>query len=117
MKTKIRNFLFKLALKFIAKLLKGKGNKLTKEMLTSNGWVYEVKPNEDTTAYYVETNIKERDKVYVEFKDHYYRIRYGREKTFIALESRSEWLILFLLLRCKDVKFEKPIDILKGEGI
>ena len=106
----IKNFFYKLALKFIANQIINSKTRLTVEYLIKNGWRTEYDKITDKT-FYVEPNIKDRDKVSVEFESHYYRVWHGRERTFVALETSVEWLQLHLLLIDKHKKFSSPNEI------
>lgn len=113
---KIKNFIYKLALKFIAKQVVNSENKLTPEYLFKNGWVSELDMTTGKT-FVVERNIKDRDKVWIDFEGHYYRVWHGRDKTFVALETSIEWLQLHLLLIDKHKKFSSPNEILNCGGV
>lgn len=96
---KLRTIFFTLALRFLAKQVNGSGasHKLTPEYLFMNGWV----PFYDTQTektFIVEPHVKDRDKIWVEFEHHYYRVWHGPAKTFIALKASLVWFQLYLLL-------------------
>lgn len=112
----LKSVLYRWAVKRIQKSLIYKDTQLTPDMLTKSGWIREEDSVRNKT-YYVEANIKERDKVSIEFEGHYYRVWHGKDRTFIALESSAEWLQMYLLLRSKYVEFNCPKDIFKGKGI
>lgn len=101
MKKKIQNWIYKLAIKVFAKRLVNGNSKLTPEYLTERGWITEYDEVRQKT-FYVEPNIKDRDKISVEFENHYYRIWHSAAKTFIALESSIEWFELYYLLAHPD---------------
>ncbi len=114
MKAAIKQKFYELAIKVIAKTLQESETKLQPIHLSERGWIKEydaVRQKE----YYVESNIKDRDKVSIEFENHYYRVWHGKDRTFIALETSIEWLQLYLLL-CKKRSFDESADII-GERI
>ena len=65
------------------------GPELTPAHLILMGW--ELEGN-----CYVEPNVKLRDKIWVQFEYHYYRIYHGPDKTFIDLKSGLTWFMLYL---------------------
>lgn len=87
----LKNWAYRLALKLIANRIVHGQNPLTPEYLKSKGWVEE-------NGFWVELNIKERDKIWIQFEHHYFRIWHGKERTFIALESKLEWFESYYLL-------------------
>ncbi len=89
--SKIKNWIHQLALKIIFRKIIRSGNTLTAEYLLGKGWVKD-------GDYYVESNIKDRDKVWIKIDHYYYRVFHGRTKTFIALESTIEWFELYYLI-------------------
>ena len=91
MKNKINNWLFKKAKKFLAKRLVYSSNRLTPEYLIERGWV-------EQDGYYIEPNIKDRDRISISFESHYYRVWHSDKRTFFALESTIEWFELYYLL-------------------
>jgi hypothetical protein len=91
MTNKIENWIYRLAIKVIARRVVLKDNLLTPEHLENNGWVKENKS-------WVEPNIKERDKIWIDFEHHYFRVYHGKDKTFIGLESKIEWFEMYYLL-------------------
>lgn len=86
-----KQWIYKLAVKLISNRIAHSLNSLTPEYLQNKGWIQE-------GEYWVEPNIKDRDKIWVQFEYHYYRVRHGRDKTFIALESSLEWFQNYYLL-------------------
>ena len=90
MKTKLTTFLsnfdwiYNFAIKLMAHRIIRGDNPLRPEHLEIMGFVKD-------GDYYVEPNIKLRDKVWVQFEAHYYRVFHGGDRTFIALQSRKEW--------------------------
>jgi len=113
MKVKIYNWIYKLALKFIAWRIWVSDEKLTPQILVDAGWVAEDDVVRGKTFWY-EPNIKDRDRVSIEFENHYYRVWHGKDKTFIAMESSVEWLHVYLICRDHHVKFKNPNDIFKN---
>lgn len=91
MKKKINNWLFKLAKKVIAIKIVKYGTQLTPQYLIERGWV-------EQDGYYIEPNIKDRDRISISFESHYYRVWHGEKRTFFALESTIEWFELYYLL-------------------
>lgn len=86
-----KQWIYKLAVKLIANRIVHGLNRLTPEYLQNKGWIQEGK-------YWVEPNIKDRDKIWVQFEYHYYKVWYGGDRTFIALESSLEWFENYYLL-------------------
>lgn len=97
----IKNFLYKQAVQLITNKIINSQSALTPKYLIKKGWVTEYDKITGKT-FYVEPDIKDRDKVSVEFEGHYYRVWHGRDRTFIALETSIEWLQLYLLLIYKN---------------
>lgn len=91
MKKKINNWLFRLAKKVIAKRLVYSSNLLTPQYLIERGWVEE-------NGYYIEPNLKDRDRISISFEHHYYRVWHSEKRTFFALESTIEWFEMYYLL-------------------
>jgi hypothetical protein len=91
MKKKINNWLFKLAKKVIAITIVKHGTQLTPQYLIERGWVEE-------NGYYIEPNIKDRDRISISFESDYYRVWHSSKRTFIALETTVEWFELYYLL-------------------
>jgi hypothetical protein len=87
----MKTILFKIILKVIDWLTHEKSTQLKPEHLTSKGWVLE-------NGYYVEPNIKGRDRIWIQFEHHYYRVYHGENRTFIDLKFQYEWLKLWLML-------------------
>lgn len=82
---------FDLALKIVANRIVHCQNLLTPEYLEARGWIKD-------GLYWVEPDIKDRDKIWIQFDAHYFRVWKGKEQTFIGLESKVEWFELFYLL-------------------
>lgn len=69
-------------------------NRLTPDHLKHIGWTFH-------DGFWYDTDIKERDRVWIKFERTYYRVWHGRDRidrTFIALENTVEWLQNYLLL-------------------
>jgi hypothetical protein len=88
----LKNWAYKLAVKLIANRIVHGQNRLTRDYLMLKGWDLE------DGKYWVEPNIKDRDKIWIEFENHYYRVWHGKERTFITLESSLEWFENYYLL-------------------
>jgi hypothetical protein len=86
-----QSWVYRLALKLIANRIVWGNNHLTPKYLTDRGWVKE-------GDFYVEPNMKDRDGIWLQFENHYFRVWHGKEKTFIALESKVEWFENYYLL-------------------
>lgn len=92
--------IYSVAVKLIATRIIWSNELLTPNYLEGKGWVKEGK-------YYVEPMVKGRDKVWVHFEEHYYRVFHGENKTFISLQSRKEWFDNYYLLVCdNDRRYE-----------
>ena len=91
MKKKIYNWLFRVAKKVIAINIMKQGTQLTPQYLIERGWVEE-------NDYYIEPNMKDRDRISISFESHYYRVWHSEKRTFFALESTVEWFELYYLL-------------------
>lgn len=97
MKNKINKWIFKLAMTFIAKRLVHSSNKLTISYLISNGWVTEY-DEVRKKIFFTEPNIKDRDRVSIEFDGNGYRVWHSEKITFIASETSLEWFEMYYLL-------------------
>jgi len=66
---------------------------LTPDYLIVRGWV------EESDNCYSEPNVKDRDKITIEFEkdkgNYFYRVYHSKNKTFVALESSVEWFELY----------------------
>jgi len=91
MKKKLLNWLYKLALKIIAINIVKYGNKLTPEYLLKKGWI-------EKDGYYIESGIKDRDRISIKFESNYYRIWHSDKMTFITLENSIEWFEIYYLI-------------------
>ncbi|MCE3278053.1 MAG: hypothetical protein K0S44_244 [Bacteroidetes bacterium] len=101
MKNKIKNWIYNTAVKVIAKRIVHSENRLTPEYLLSKGWITERDEVRDKT-FYVEPNIKKRDKISIDFEKHSYRLWHGPDRTFIACESSVEWFEIYYLMAHSD---------------
>lgn len=72
-----------------------KGTPLKSRELYKHGWIVEIK---DGRTFFIEPNIKDRDKIWIEFENHYYRVYHSERRTFIALQSTKEWLQAYLFI-------------------
>ncbi len=97
-KQSIKSWIYRQAIKVIAKRIVKEQNLLTPEYLLKRGWVKE-------GNCFIEPNIKDRDKIWIEFENHYYRVWHGASKTFIALESKEEWFELYYLCVDNDERY------------
>lgn len=96
----LKNWAYKLSVKLIANRIVHGQNKLTRDYLMSKGWDLE------DGKFWVEKDIKDRDKIWIEFENHYYRVWHGKERTFIALESSLEWFEnYYLLAHCDNGRY------------
>lgn len=85
------DWIYNLSISVIANRIVHGDNYLTPEYLTSKGWIQE-------GSFYVEPDIKDRDKIWIQFENHYFRIYHGPERTFIGLETKKEWFESYYLL-------------------
>lgn len=88
---KIEHWIYRLAIKVVARRIVLKQNLLTPEYLENKGWVKEGES-------WIEPYIKDRDKIWIDFEHHYFRIYHGKDKTFIGLKSKIEWFEMYYLL-------------------
>ena len=86
-----QNWIYNLAVKLIANRIVHGQNQLTPKYLLDRGWIEE-------DGFFVEPNIKDRDKIWIQFENHYFRIWHGKERIFIGLESKVEWFENYYLL-------------------
>lgn len=93
----MKNMIYKLAIKIIVKRLETSNNKLTPAYLSKKGFVREWDEVRQK-FYFVEENIKERDKVSIEFENRYYRVWHGKDRTFIAIKTSIEWFEMYMRL-------------------
>jgi hypothetical protein len=87
-----KKWAYQLSIKLIALRIVNSKTPLTKEYLILKGWILE------DGIFWVEKEVKERDKIRIQFESHYYRVWHGENKTFIALESSLEWFENYYLL-------------------
>ena len=90
-----KNWIYELALRVIAKRIVHSQNLLRPNYLIEKGWVEE-------DGFYFELNTKDRDKIWIQFEDRYFRVWHGKEKTFIGIESKVEWFETYLLTSHSD---------------
>lgn len=67
--------------------------------LIAMGWVEE-------NGFYFEPNVKSRDRISIQFENHYYRVWHGTDMTFIALKSSLDWFYMYYLLVGSNQKIE-----------
>ena len=80
-----------MALIVIARGIVNSTNRLTPDYLKEKGW-------ELVNGYWIEPNVKDRDRVSIVFENHYYRVWHSEKMTFIALESTIEWFEIYFLI-------------------
>jgi hypothetical protein len=85
------DWVYKLSVAVIASRIVRSNQNLTPEFLLANGWEFD-------GAFFVEPNVKLRDKIWIQFEHHYFRIYHGPDRTFIGLESKQEWFENYYLL-------------------
>ena len=93
-----KKWIYKLALSIIANRIVHQQNLLTPEYLVSKGWINE-------QGFWIEPNIKDRDKIWIQFDKLYFRVWHGKEKTFIGLESKVEWFETYYNLINRDIRY------------
>lgn len=98
LKQSIKDWIYRKAIKVIAKRIVKEQNLLTPQFLLERGWV-------EKDGYYTEPDIKDRDLITIQFENHYFRVWHGVEKTFIALESKEEWFELYYLCLNSDERY------------
>jgi hypothetical protein len=86
-----KKWIYKLALSIIANRIVHQQNLLRPYHLIEKGWTEE-------DGYYFDPNTNNRDKIWIQFEHHYFRVWHGKEKTFIGLESKLEWFETYYLL-------------------
>jgi len=86
-----QKWIYKFAVKLIANRIVHCQNLLTPDYLKAKGWYEE-------DGFWIEPNMKECDKIWIQFERHYFRIWHGKERTFIGLESKVEWFEVYYLL-------------------
>jgi hypothetical protein len=87
---------YKLALKIISNRVLYSDKRLTPEYLEKRGWV---KVNDKYKGeLWVEPMTKDRDKIYISFENHWYRVWHSEDKTFITLTTSVEWFEIYYLM-------------------
>ena len=86
-----KKWIYELALSVIANRIVHSQNLLRPDYLIAKGWIEE-------DGFYFEPNTKDRDKIWIQFENHYFRVWHGKEKTFIGLESKVEWFETYFLM-------------------
>lgn len=74
------------------------GQRLTPDYLQSKGWIFD-------GDYWIMPLIKDRDKIWIQFESHYYRVWHGKERVFIALEDSIEWVDAYCSLVWNNHKY------------
>jgi len=97
----MKKALLKTIIKIAHWLMTTKGTQLIPNRLIRAGWEVE---HVGHRTFYIEPIIKRRDKVWVEFEHHYYRVYHGEDRTFVALESSLEWLQFYLFSLDKNLE-------------
>jgi hypothetical protein len=98
MKKRFLNWIFSLALTFIAKRIVWNTEPLTPEYLLELGWIEKAGMNNPAYGWYFEPNVKDRDTISIKFERGYYRVYHGPDKTFIDVQSSKHWLLTYLFL-------------------
>jgi hypothetical protein len=88
-------WIYKLALSIICNRIIHQQNLLTPQYLIDKGWI-------EKDGFYFEPNTKDRDKIWIQFENTYFRVWHGKEKTFIGLESKVEWFETYFLMMHSD---------------
>ena len=91
----MKQWLLNIILKVLRWLIRRKGDQLLSDHLYDAGWIIEV---QNERAFFIEPNIKGRDKIWISFENHYYRIYHGENRTFIDLQCTLQWLQVYLFL-------------------
>jgi len=106
MKQKFNNWLFKVAMKIIAKRIVHSENRLTPEYLLSEGWV--MQEGLDDRVIYVEPNMKDRDRITIIFIEtgYGYTVRHGAEQTFIQADKSIEWFEIYYMLVNSEIQYK-----------
>lgn len=99
----MKKLIYKIAKRIVLKRIENDPEKLTVKHLFDRGWIVEYDEVLEK-GFMVEENIKERDKIWVEFALDFtwYRVYHGKDRTFIALESSLEWFEWHFLLAHPD---------------
>src|SRR5688572_14764686 len=90
-KLSLVNWIYRLCIALTANRIVHSEEYLTPEYLIIKGWVKE-------GDFFVEPNVKRRDKIWIQFEHHYFRVWHGEERTYIALESKRAWFDMYYLL-------------------
>lgn len=91
----MKNMILKLIFKAAYWLMAEGSEQLHEKHLLRSGWIVEV---DDGRIFYTEPLIKKRDKIWIEFENHYYRVYHGDNRVFINLCSTLQWLQLYLFI-------------------
>lgn len=81
---------FDFALKIIANKIVHHPTPLRPKYLTDRGYVEE-------NGFYFDPNVKDANRIWIEFENHYYRVYHGTYRVFITLESTQEWYEIYFL--------------------
>ena len=96
-KKNIYSWLFKKALKVIAKNVIIYGDRLTSDYLVKKGWILEYDEVREK-SYYKQPYIKDRDAIYIEFESNYYAVYHSSSKTFISTGNTIQWFESYYLI-------------------
>jgi len=88
-------------LRFLATMLVHDREKLTPKHLADMGWIRTYNSTLDN-YYWLDKDTKDRDKTWIIFEDHNYRVYHGPTKTFIAAESSLSWFRAYYLILHSD---------------
>lgn len=91
--------------KYLVKQLINSKTKLTKEYLESLNYVPHYIKELDKT-FWCDPDVKDRDLIWVEFENNYYRVYHSKDKTFIALEKSKEWFDLYTALVHNETRYK-----------
>ena len=94
MKKKFYNWVYRLALRIIAKNIVIYGNKLTPEYLINKGWILK-------DGYFIEPNVKDRDLISIcwDFDGaEYYSVCHTSKRIYITTETTIEWFENYYLI-------------------
>ena len=86
-----KKWIYELALSIIANRIVHSKNLLRPEYLIAKGWIEE-------DGFYFVPNTKDRDKICIQFENHYFRVWHWKEKTLTGLESKVEWFETYFLM-------------------
>jgi hypothetical protein len=82
---------YKLSKRLIANRIIRGDSYLTPQYLIDRGWIEE-------NGFYIEPNMKDRDRIYISFEPNIFRVWHSDKKTFIAAESSIEWFEIYYLI-------------------